>query len=214
MDRVVQLGGRDVRLAPVGAPPPASSQRRPADVRAELGAVGRPLVVAVGRLAPQKDFGVLVRCAAGWADRDPRPVVAIAGEGPEEAALSSLSHELHAEVRLLGHRDDVVDLLQAADVVAMPSRWEGSPLAAHEAMRGGRPLVAFAVGGLPDLLGGGARLLTPGDEAGFAAAVADLLDDPTAAAELGRQAVSQAARWPDAEAAARQVMAAYEELWR
>ena len=89
---------------------------------------------------------------------------------------------------LLGHRTDVADLLAGADLAVVTSDWEARQLFAQEALRAGVPLVATAVGGLPELVGDAAALVPPGDVDALDAAVRALLDDPAARAELGRRA--------------------------
>ncbi|HVF20312.1 MAG TPA: glycosyltransferase family 4 protein [Mycobacteriales bacterium] len=215
VERVRELGGRDVRLAPVGSRAVPASGRAPADLRSDLGVEpGESLVLAIGRLHAQKGFDLLVRAAADLAAaRDLTPRFVIAGDGPDRAALADAIALSGAPVDLLGWRSDTADLLAAADLVVMPSRWEGSPLSAHETLLAGRPLVATAVGGLPDLLGGGAaRLIPPEDPAAIAAAVGDLLADDierNALAERGRR---RGLEWPDADTAARRVVDVYAEL--
>jgi glycosyltransferase involved in cell wall biosynthesis len=207
-----RLGARDVRVAPVSAPalPPATRSR--AEVRAALGLDdGRPLVLAVGRLHPQKGYDVLLDAAASWT-ADPRPLVAIAGDGPLEAELSARIDARRLPVRLLGRRDDVADLLAAADLVVLPSRWEARSLTAQEALRAGTPLVATRTGGLPELLGDAAVLVPPGDPAALAGAVTGLLADPARAAALAAAGRERAAGWPDEAATARALAALYREL--
>ncbi|HVE98970.1 MAG TPA: glycosyltransferase family 4 protein [Mycobacteriales bacterium] len=211
--RVRSLGGRDVRLAPVGSVPLRRTGRSAADVRAELALEpGRPLVLSIGRLHRQKGFDTLV-AAAALARHQPRPHFVVAGDGPDREQLSRLIRELAAPVHLVGWRDDGGDLLSAADLVAMPSRWEGSPLAAHETLLAGRPLVATAVGGLPQLLAGGAaRLVAPDDPAALAAAIDALLGEPQALAALARAGEERGREWPDGPTAARAVVDVYAEL--
>jgi len=115
-------------------------------------------------------------------------------------------------VRWLGQRDDVADLLAAADVVVLPSTWEARSLTAQQALLAGRPLVATSVGGLPALLGDGAALVPPGDPVALARAVRRLLDDPVEVAALVARGRLVAARWPDEAATVRQVAAVYAEL--
>ena len=91
---------------------------------------------------------------------------------------------------LLGHRTDVADLLAAADLAVVTSDWEARQLFAQEALRAGVPLVATAVGGLPELVGDAAVLVPPGDVDALDAAVRRLLDDPHGA----RGATPRAAR--------------------
>jgi glycosyltransferase involved in cell wall biosynthesis len=107
----------------------------------------------------------------------------------------------------------VADLLAAADVVVLPSVWEARSLTAQEALRAGRPLVATAVGGLPDLVRDGALLVPPGDPTALAAAVRSLLVDPAAAAALAARGAQVAAGWPTEDDTAAQVAAVYAELW-
>jgi glycosyltransferase involved in cell wall biosynthesis len=206
------LGGRDVRPLPVAAPPLPPPRRAALEVRAELGAATRPLVLAVGRLHRQKGFDVLVDAAARLAARAGPPVVAIAGSGPEEDALRRRVEATGAPVTLLGRRTDVADLLAAADVVVLPSRWEARALVAQEALREGKPLVATAVGGLPELVGDAARLVPAGDPAALAAAVTALLDDPVAAASLGQRGQARAATWPDEDRMLAHLAALYADL--
>jgi glycosyltransferase involved in cell wall biosynthesis len=100
-------------------------------------------------------------------------------------------------VRFLGPRTDIPALLAAADVIAVPSRWEGQPLIVQEALRAGRPLVASRVGGIPDLTGEDAALLVPSDNpARLASAILAVLDDPALASALGAAAVARAGTLP------------------
>jgi glycosyltransferase involved in cell wall biosynthesis len=211
-----RLGARDVRVAPVSAPALPAATRSRAEVRAGLGldtgaADGRPLVLAVGRLHPQKGYDVLLDAATSWTG-DPRPLVAIAGDGPLHDELDARIRAQRLPVTLLGRRDDVADLLAAADLVVLPSRWEARSLTAQEALRAGTPLVATRTGGLPELLGDGALLVPPGDAAALAGAVTGLLTDPARAAALAAVGREQAAGWPDEAATARTLAAVYREL--
>ena len=206
-------GARDVRVAPVSAPPLPAAARTAAEVRAELGlADGRPLVVAVGRLHPQKGYDVLLDAAARWAGSSPPPLVAVAGDGPLQDGLAARIAAERLPVVLLGRRSDVADLLAAADLAVLPSRWEARSLTAQEALRAGTPLVATRTGGLPELLGDGAQLVPVGDATALADAVTGLLADPTRARRLAEAGSRQAATWPDEAATARQLVALYREL--
>ena len=195
-DRARALGAPDVRLAPVAAPALVATGRDPG--------LPRPLVLAVGRLHPQKGYDVLLAALP----RLGGATVAVAGDGPLEAQLRAAA----PQVRWLGRRDDVADLLAAADVVVLPSRWEARSLTAQEALRAGCPLVATSVGGLPGLVGDGAVLVPPGDPAALGDAVRALLDDPSAAAELAARGAAVAATWPTEDDTAAQVAAVHAEL--
>jgi len=214
VERAIRLGAPDARLAPVAAPamPPATRSAR--QVRAELGAGDRPLVLAVGRLAPQKDYDTLLDAVADWGRRSPQPLVVVAGDGPEHDRLRRVVDAQGLDVHLLGARDDVPDLLVAADVYVLTSAWEARPLVVQEAMRAGVPVVATAVGGVPELVGEAAVLVPPGDAAAVAAEISALLDDDERRRDLVRRGREQAATWPDEDDTARQVAAVYRELVR
>ncbi|RAY14156.1 glycosyltransferase family 1 protein [Actinomadura craniellae] len=215
-ERMRALGARRVGRALVPAPPP---RERPdaaarAGLRAELlGAEDRPLVVTVARLAAQKGLPTLLDAAAGWAGHSPPPLVALAGDGPLEGELRDRIAAEGLPVRLLGRRADVPVLMAAADVVVLPSVWEGQPLVVQEALRAGRPLVATEVGGVPDLVGPEAGLLVPpGAPEALRAAVERVLGDRDLAARLGEAAARRAAALPTEGDAVDQLAALYIEL--
>lgn len=184
-----------------------------AGARAGMAPPGHPVVLAAGRLASQKGFGVLLAAAAGWRDRRPAPVVVIAGEGPLGPALARQARAAGVAVRFLGQRDDVPALLAAADVVVVPSLWEGQPLIVQEALRAGKPLVASRAGGIPDLTGEDAALLVPpGDPDALSAAVLSVLADPGLAARLAMAATERAAALPSAADAVAAAVALYRRL--
>jgi len=136
----------------------------------------------------------------------------VAGGGPDEAALRTLIADRRAPVRLLGRRTDVPDLLAAADLVVLTSRWEARSLVAQEALLLGRPLVASAVGGLPKLLGDGARLVPARDVDALDTAVRHLLTNPSERADLAERGRTRAAGWPTPDDTVTQVAAVYQEL--
>ena len=183
-----RAGGPTAEQFDVPAPP--ASLPTAADVaraRADVGGGDRPVVLAVGRLAPQKGLDVLIDAAVRWRARDPRPRTVIAGEGPLAAALRAQARQSGADVELLGARRDVPALLAIADVVVIPSRWEARALILQRAMRAGRPIVATSVGGAPELTGPDGAILVPaGDPGALAAAVTAVLDD-TALARADRR---------------------------
>ncbi|GCE00455.1 glycosyltransferase family 4 protein [Embleya hyalina] len=212
VDRARQLGARDARLGPVSAPPLPPASRDRAAVRDEFAAGDRPLVVAVGRLAAQKAYPVLLDAAREWGEVRPAPLVVVAGDGPLRETLQERIDAESLPVRLLGHRSDVADLLGAADVVVLPSRWEARALVAQEALRSGVPLVATAVGGVPELVGEAAVLVPYGDAEALAGSVTALLADPDRRGELAAAGPVQAATWPGERETIAQVLSIYEEL--
>ncbi|SDH18884.1 glycosyltransferase family 4 protein [Klenkia brasiliensis] len=209
-DNAWRAGARDVRVAPVSAPPLPAPTRDRAAVRAELGVGDRPLVVAVGRLHPQKGYGTLLDALA--AAGPDAPAVAIAGDGPQRAELAARIGAEGLPVQLLGRRSDIADLLAAADACVLPSVWEARSLTAQEALRSGTPLVATRVGGLPELVGDAAELVPAGDPAALGTALAAVLGDPDRAAGLAAAGRERAAQWPDEAGTARALVAVYREL--
>jgi glycosyltransferase involved in cell wall biosynthesis len=174
---------------------------------------GPGIVLGVGRLATQKGFGTLIQAAERWQRRSVVPLVIIAGDGPLDADLRHQAGTAGVAIRFLGPRRDVPALLGAADVVVVPSTWEGQPLIVQEALRAGRPLVATRVGGMADLTGDdGAVLIPPGDPVALATAVTRILDDPEAAARLAAAARSRAALLPTEMAAVDQVLGVYQTM--
>jgi glycosyltransferase involved in cell wall biosynthesis len=151
-----------------------------------------PLLVCVGNLYPVKDHASLVRVLPEL----PEAQLAIAGRGDEESNLRALAAELGVAERLhlLGLRDDVDAILAAADVFVQPSRSEGLPLAVLEAMAHGLPVVATAVGGIPEAIEDQkSGLLVPqGDSAAMARALRQILESPKRAESLSRCARARA----------------------
>jgi glycosyltransferase involved in cell wall biosynthesis len=214
--RMRRRGVRSPGHAVVPAPQrPAASAAAAGAARSALGAAGRPMVLACGRLAPQKGFGTLLDAAGQWRDLDPRPLVVIAGSGPLEAELAGRIDARCLPVRLVGQRDDVPALLAAADVFVLPSMWEGQPLILQEALRCGLPIVATRAGGIGDLTGQDAALLVPpGDPGSLAAAVRRVLSEPGLAQRLRAAAARRARSLPDENAAVGALLAAYEPALR
>ncbi|NYF58535.1 glycosyltransferase family 4 protein [Micromonospora purpureochromogenes] len=213
VERAAALGAADARLAPVAAPTLPAPRRRRAAVRAEFGVVpGQPLVLSVGRLHPQKRYDVLVDAAARWRTRTPPPAVVIAGSGPAYLQLAARISAARAPVTLLGHRTDVADLLAGCDLAVVTSDWEARQLFAQEALRAGVPLVATAVGGLPELVGDAAVLVPAGDVDAVDAAVRALLDDESLRADLARRGAARAATWPTEEDTVAALLDLYAEL--
>ncbi|MGW0735809.1 glycosyltransferase family 4 protein [Streptomyces sp. NPDC002851] len=220
VDRARTRGARDARLAPIAFPAPRRAEppglmdadRLRHKARAELGAVDRPLLLAVGSLDPHRGYGTLLDATHAWCRLDPVPLLVIAGEGPERGVLQRRIDLEGLPVRLAGRRDDVPDLLAAADLAVLPSRWESRPVLAHEALHAGVPLVATAVGGIPELVGEGAELVPYGDAKTLAAAVTGLLADPARRARLRAKGFAQAASWPTEDATVAQILSVYDEL--
>jgi glycosyltransferase involved in cell wall biosynthesis len=197
-------------MSPVSPTPSACSASL---VPGESAAAGPPLVLAVGRLAAQKGFDVLLDAAVHWRDLDPAPLLAIAGDGPLAGELRLRAASIGLDAVFLGRRDDVPHLLAAAAVFVLPSRWEGQPLIVQEALRAGAPIVATRVGGIPDLVGDDAAVLVaPGDAPGLAAAVRAVVTDASLANQLRAAAARRAAALPTADDAVAAALAAYAQV--
>jgi glycosyltransferase involved in cell wall biosynthesis len=158
--------------------------------RAKLGAAAdRPVLLVSAALVRRKGVDVLLQALAVLGERGIRPLLWIAGDGAERHALEAQAVEagLAAQVRFLGRRSDVADLLAACDVFVLPSRREGLGVAALEAMAAGRPVVASAVGGLQDVVVDGRTglLVRPEDAAALAEAIARLMQDEELRRRLG-----------------------------
>jgi glycosyltransferase involved in cell wall biosynthesis len=184
------------------------------DVRASLGvADDERLLVHVGRLAPQKGQRELLE-AVGRLPPDVR--VALVGEDVEFQGAFRAELEAAADGRAIftGYRADARAIIAAADIFVLPSWIEGQPLVVLEAMAEARPIVATAVGGIPELVEDGiSGVLVPARNApALAAALADLLTDAPRARALGVAARRRAEeRFSIASSAAR-VLAVYAEI--
>ena len=147
------------------------------------------IIAAVSRLRWEKGLDVLIRSLDHLSDIGDVHLV-VAGTGPEESLLRQLAAASPVPVYFLGHRDDVHLLLQAADVVAIPSRRESFGRLTLEAMAAGRPVVATDVGGLPEaIIDGETGLLVPSeDDVRLGTAIRIMLTDRTEARRRGESA--------------------------
>jgi glycosyltransferase involved in cell wall biosynthesis len=166
-------------------------------VRSELDIeAGRAVLAIIGRLHPVKGHRALLAMLPGIVRSCPRALLLVIGDGPERPACEGLVRDLgmSQHVRFLGRRGDVPRLLAGVDLVLMPSQSEGLGLAAIEALAAARPVIAFAAGGLPEVVvdGVNGRLVPPGDGEAFARAVIETLRDPGRRFSYARGAASSA----------------------
>jgi len=140
-----------------------------------------PLIVSVGRLKEPKDFVTFARAltlldASSFRAR-------LLGDGPDRGAVEAIG----APLELAGEQKDVPAQLAQADVFVLSSRSEGLPMSILEAMAAGLPVVASAVGGVPELVVDGETglLVPPGDERALAAALARIVGDASLRTRLG-----------------------------
>lgn len=157
-----------------------------AQARTARGLGDAPTALCVGRLCHQKGQDVLLEAWPAVRAIVPQAELLVVGDGPEGARLRALSSP---GVQWCGHAPDVRPWLSVADVVVLPSRWEGLAYSMVEAMAMGRSVVTTAVHGSEDLAGAGVGAVVPvEDPAALAAALAERLAAPALAEDEGRAA--------------------------
>ena len=174
------------------------------------------LVAYVGRLVPIKRVDLLIQAVKLASANGPRIRLAVIGDGNSRAELESLTDALgvREQVRFLGYRLDVSELLADADMAALSSANEGIPVSLVEAGAAGRPIVATAVGGVPDVVpADGGRLVSPNDPAALAAALRELaIAGPDVRARIGERARRHVRERFSAHRLLREISDLYEEL--
>ncbi|MEP4651101.1 MAG: glycosyltransferase, partial [Ilumatobacter sp.] len=182
--------------------PVATPGARPT-IRGELGLTNEFVVVFAGRLEPVKRIESLVRAFAEDEVALSHAHLVVAGDGSQRPVLEELVADLGLaeRVRFLGHRHDVVDVIAAADCVALVSSSEGLPYVVLEAIALDRPLILSRLPALVDLLGDeGAEFVGVGDHQGTARSIMRLAGDDRLCARLARTASSRVAeRLPPAQ---------------
>ncbi len=163
----------------------------PAGLKTSLGfAESDPVLVVVGRLEPQKGHRVLLDAMPAVSREFPRVRLVCLSEGSLRPALEqhAIALGIAELVRFVGRQPDVRDWFAIADLCVLPSFYEGLPLAAIEALAAGRPIVATAVDGTPEVVLHGRTGLTvpPGDPERLAQAICELLRNPDAAKAFGQ----------------------------
>jgi len=149
----------------------------PPDAALRRGCAGRRLVGGLGKLAPKKNWALLVRTAALLKTEGLDLRWVVAGDGPERAALEALCHSLGVGdvVRFIGFREDGTAVLRALDVLFFPSRMEGASVTVREAMALGIPVVAADAPAVIESLAGTGWTVAGDDAAGAARAVREAL---------------------------------------
>lgn len=151
-------------------------------VRREFNAEGAYLVLIAARLHPEKGYEYLFQSLPELKRRlDRRLLLLVAGKGPFEESYRQMVRSLECEddVRFLGFRNDVADLMAAADLFVLPSVAEAFGLVLAESLYLGTPVVATRVGGIPEIVDDGVdgMLVPPADSRALAEAIAGLLRD-------------------------------------
>ncbi|MGO2985107.1 MAG: glycosyltransferase family 4 protein [Brevibacterium aurantiacum] len=235
VDRARELGAGDARFLPAAAPevnpvPAEAALATRAALAEEFGFGPEAVIVlAVGRVAPQKNYPMLIRALGHLGDAQvstvasdrttPELVVLIAGAADptvldevrgqyESLAATSAIPALH----FLGPRDDIAALNAAADLYVLTSVWEARALVLQEALISGQAIIATSTGGTTELVGDAGILIDSDDDTGLAAAIAELATDPTRRAELAARAQSRGAQLPDEREVAKELVGIYTEL--
>lgn len=160
-----RLGSKKIDVIPNAVQPITESSQDEKDAaRMELvGSLDRPLLLAVGRLLPQKSYDNMLLAADILRRTYPDFNLVIAGDGKLRDDLSAQIKMLglESQVKMLGARGDIPRLLSAADIFVNSSQWEGLPVAVLEAMSAGLPVVATAVGDVPLVVVEGTGLVVP-----------------------------------------------------
>lgn len=164
-----------------------------ADFRASLtGAKNAKIIMTVGPFKPQKNLQDFIRAAAIVCKKADNAVFFIVGDGELRPELEQLITELNLQdkVILLGWRRDIIELLSACDIFAMTSLWEGLPRTILDAMCRAKPVIANAVGGIPEVIENGKNgfLTKPYDFAATAEKITALLEDEKLMLETGKNA--------------------------
>jgi glycosyltransferase involved in cell wall biosynthesis len=197
----------------VDRPPPMTDADRTAVRKALDVPQDRLLALFVGRLVPVKNLPCLLHALA-LLPPDARPCLALAGDGPMRDEVVRIAAGLGIEpcLRLLGERNDVARLMQAADYLVLPSHFEGLSNALLEAMAAGCPVIASAVGGTPELVEHGCTglLFASGDADALADAM-EAIADPGLRSRLAHAARQHAARHHSRESLAAAVGTVYEQ---
>ncbi len=152
-------------------------------VRQELGVAADETLVGTGVvLSEQKGVPFLLTAAQQVLARQPKTRFVIAGDGPLKEQLEQQAAELGLGKRVLflGYRSDMPAVIAAFDIYVLPSLWEGLPLALLEALAAGRPIVATAVGGSPEVVDHGINgfVIPPRDSTAMAERLLTLISDP------------------------------------
>ncbi|WP_243361536.1 glycosyltransferase family 4 protein [Fundidesulfovibrio terrae] len=201
-DRTVAVPNAVASAAPVSGPAEASTVNRE-----DFGLSARDTVLGVvGRFSPEKGHGVFLEAMNLLKGRDGLKAILV-GDGQEEAALKRFceTNGLSGRVVFAGYQPEIAPFYRLMDVLVIPSFSEGMPNVALEAMACGLPVVASAVGGVPETVPDRVtgRLVPPGDPRALAEAIIETVDDPETARAWGEAGLARVRELfsPDARAA-------------
>ncbi len=173
------------------------------------------ILCGIGRLHPQKGFDLLVQALAPLRDHPVNWQCWLVGDGAEKTMLENSIFELglQDQIKLLGWRDDIPELLAQADMFVMPSRFEGYPYVLLEAMASGLPVIASKVGGVEEIITDHVDgiLVAAQDVQALAGEIARLLNEPQLRADLGQAAHNKAQTF-DQQKIKTRMLAIYEQF--
>ena len=182
-------------MEPLAEPRPENAEK----LKQELSLADERVVLMLGRLHEEKGHRFLFDAAPEIISRVGPTVFLLAGDGPDRCQLEeyALARGLQNQVRFLGRRDDVADLISLSSVVVLPSLAESFGFTLLEAMSLGRPVVGSTAGGIPEVVADGVDglLVAPGQSQELAEAICHVLKNPNIAETMGEAGRKNAARF-------------------
>lgn len=194
-----QVPGTTVRVIPYGIE--IGPQRSPAtrqQARIQRGLPSEAGIIGfVGRLSPQKGIPELLECSRLVLERNSDAILVVLGNGPLRREIDQFANNYPGRVLVQGETPDARDWMAAFDLLVVPSEWEPLGIVAVEAMAAARPVVAFDVDGLPEVVihEQSGVLVPAGDAPKLAQAACDLLADPKLAASMGASGRQRAEKY-------------------
>ena len=156
-----------------------------------------PIIVSTGRLSQEKGYPILIQALKILKNQGIQFKCIIAGDGPEQNSLKALvlRLELQADVDFYGYVENVALILKSGDIFVLPSFQEGLPLSLLEAMAASLPVVASAVGGMPEMLTPDIGwIVEPGNPDALAKIIFTVLNDPVAALKKAKRGQAKVMR--------------------
>lgn len=211
--RRVGLASEKIVFIPNGVPPAAVIPKEKA--KEILGFSSEAFLIgSAGNLRAPKGYQYLLPAFREVALKYPEVKLLIAGEGPLRRTLERFSRRLGVseKVFFLGFKKDLSVFYSGLDLFAMPSLWEGMPVALLEALSYGLPVVATAVSGIPEVMSDGCEgfLVAPANPQQIAAGMSELLNNPQKRLEMGNRGRARVA----SEYSREKMIAAYVNLYR
>lgn len=212
-----RLGNKKIHVIP-NAVPSISHELKQNKSQAQIDLLGfsaEKLIIAVGRLQPQKAFADLIDAFAIVSQTQPAAHLIIVGGGELKENLESQVQRLNLEdkIKLLGIRQDVPQLLTVSDLFVMSSHWEGLPLAILESMSAGIPIVATDVGDVPNIVTDDIGIIVPAKSPDkLAEAILQMIADPQKLQQFGEAAYLKASTEYSTDAWIQRIFDLYREF--